>query len=461
MRTKRLLLINPASNKTGLGAYRSTSIPPLSLAYVAALTPKDKYNITILDENIEVNTYPSADLVGITSYTSHIPRAYEIALKYRNASTPVVMGGIHVSMLPDEALNFCNSVVIGEAERIWSIVLNDFEQNTLKPKYFGKPISLDCLPFADRNLFKNEKYLWGNILTSRGCPMDCHFCSVTKFNGRQLRRRPITHVLDELSQISNKFIFFADDNILGYDDTSWLYEFFDAVIKRRIKKYFLAQTSLKFGEDKDLVHLAYRAGLRVVLIGIESVESKTLHGFNKKLNYSYQANKQIAHLINNIRKSGVAILGCFILGSDQDTVETFNKTFEFIKNNHIDSIQITKPTPLPGTQFYKELSKNKRILNTDYPDAWSEYRFTRMLYKPKNMEIKDVYEGVHYIKMKFYSKLASLYRLLFTIINTRSISTTIVSTLINMTYRKSWLTSDIYHDYNKKYLHNKFLKPKP
>lgn len=454
---KNLLLINPAERQAGLGAYKSSSMPPLALAYIASLTPTDKYNIKIIDENIEPLDFPKADIVGITSYTAHIRRAYEISSRYVSMGTPVVMGGIHATMLPNEALDYCSSVVLGEAESVWKNVLNDFESGNLSSKYYGERISLDRLPLPDRSYLKNDRYLWGSILTSRGCPMDCSFCSVTKFNGRQFRRRPVNDVINELFFIDNKFILILDDNILGYGDKSWLYEFFSAIIKNKIKKYFYAQTSMKFGEDKKLVKLAYKAGLRVVLVGIESLVSETLEGFHKNLNASYVTNNRYFELIENIRRSGVAVLGCFMFGSDHDSLSTIRETLNFIKKSHIDILQVTKPTPLPGTKFFNDLRKNERIIDTNYPNAWQHYRFTRMLYEPKLLNIKDVYEGVHLIKYEYYRFLNSIIRTFNTLFDTKSISTLFVSSVLNRSYKKAWLNSDIYKKYDIRSLKKKFL----
>lgn len=461
----KLLLINPVEKKTSLGAYKSSSIAPLSLAYIAALTPEDKYKIIIIDENIETLDYPDADIVGITSYTAHVRRAYEIAQVYRKKSIPVVIGGIHASTMPDEALNYCDAVVIGEAESVWHKVLNDFENKCLQQKYYTERLSLENMSFPKREYLKNDKYLWGNILTSRGCPMDCSFCSVTRFNGGKFRRRKVEDVISELSNIKNKFVMFVDDNILGHENSggrgdtvgkTWLEQFFTAIIKNRIKRYFYVQASLKLGEDVNLLKLAYKAGVRVALLGIESVEMDSLKIYNKHLNASYIKKHSYLELIKNIRKSGIVVVGCFILGCDNDTVQSFKKTLDFILEAKIDIVQITKPTPLPGTKFYNELYGQNRIIDTKYPDAWKHYTFTRMLFKPKQLEIEDVYQGIHYVKKNFYlgrTKIKRFFRILY---DTKSITSAIIMLLLNSSYEKSFFNSDIYQDYDMNVLEKKF-----
>ncbi|MGD0021457.1 MAG: radical SAM protein [Smithellaceae bacterium] len=460
-----LLLINPVEKKTSLGAYKSSSMPPLSLAYIAALTPEDKYKIVIIDENIERLDYPYADIVGITSYTAHVRRAYEIAQVYRKKLVPVVIGGIHVSTMPDEALNYCDAVVIGEAESIWHKVLDDFENKCLQSKYNAERLPLENLPFPKRKYMQNDRYLWGTILTSRGCPMDCSFCSVTKFNGRKFRRRKIEDVISELSEIKNKFVLIVDDNILGHEslegdsDSSskkWLENFFKSIIKSKINKYFFIQASLRLGEDERLLKLAYKAGVRVALLGIESVELNSLKAYNKNLNFAYIKKNSYLELIKKIRKNGIVIIGCFILGCDSDTVQSFKKTLDFIFKAKIDIIQITRPTPLPGTKFYSELYEQNRIIDTKYPDAWQHYTFTRMLFKPKQLEIEDVYQGIHYIKKNFYAFRTKMKRLFQTLFDTKSITSAIIMLVLNSSYEKSFFNSDIYLNYDMREMEKKF-----
>lgn len=456
----KLLLINPRTKKlkNGLGAFKSTTVAPLSLAYLAALTPSSKYDIRIVDENIEMLTGFDADLVGITSYTAQINRASELSSLFRSKNIPVVMGGIHVSMVPQEALHYCDAVVIGEAENIWHKVLKDFERGSLKRIYEGSPVSLDQLPIPDRWRFKNEKYLWGSIVTSKGCPMDCLFCSVTRFNGRKFRRRPLESVLTELAGIKNRYLWILDDNILGYGENNreWLKNFFYGIIKRKIKKYFFVQASLNFGDDIELVKLAYKAGVRMVLVGIESVDKNTLVSLNKKLNAGYSGHEEYLSKITAIRKGGIAVLGCFILGTDTDTKKSFGITSDFIRKAKIDVLQLSKPTPLPGTAFFEMLDRDNRILDKNYPAAWKDYKFTRMLYKPDQLSIEEVYKGSYFIRKIHYSTRQKIKRTISTLIDTRSVTTTIFALLFNHTYERSWKNSELYKNYDWKMLMREF-----
>ena len=453
----RLLLINPSNIHKGLGNIRATSFPPLNLPYLAAVTPRH-YQIEVLDENIEPFEYREADIVGITAYTASVYRAYQIAKIYRKQGIPTVMGGIHVSMMPEEALHYCDTVVIGEAEAIWPKVLEDFEAGNLQKKYKGAWTNLETLPFPRRDILRNPYYQWGSIQTSRGCPMNCTFCSVTAFNGRRFRRRPLDAVIEELEQIPQKRILLVDDNIIGHgkQDLEWTRAFFSRILEKSIKKVFIAQASVLFGEDPEIVRLAARAGLKVVFIGMESVNPKTLKSYGKSINLKLLQQNQYKELIKNIRKAGIAFLGAFVLGSDEDDLSVFHYTLKFIKSSHIDILQITKPTPLPGTQLWETLQRENRILSQDFPKAWDDYRFSRLHFKPAHMSIEEVYEGYAYIKKIYFRFWETVKRTLSTLLTTKSITTTIIAYKLNSSYRKAFLDSENYRFYNRHGLNKKF-----
>lgn len=453
----RLLLINPAGTRRGLGNLRATSWPPLNLPYIAACTP-GHYRIELIDENIEPFAYRDADLVGITAFTSSAQRAYQIARMYREKGIPTVMGGIHVSMLPDEALRCCDAVVVGEAESVWPQVIADFEAGRLQGKYQGSWASLDRLPIPRRDILRNSHYRWGSFQTSRGCPMDCSFCSVTAFNGRRYRRRPLEAVIEELRQIPQKRVMIADDNIIGYGDRDreWACRFFEAIIRTGIRKTFFAQTSLLFGEDPELVRLAARAGVRIVFVGLESVSAATLKSYDKKINLDRLALNRYPGLIRSIRREGIALLGAFVLGGDDDTRATFPATLAFIRAAGVDVVQVTKPTPLPGTRLWEKLDRENRILNRDFPAAWDDYRLTRMVYTPAGMSIDEVYQGFTYLRRAYYGVWETFKRTLSTIFTTRSLTAAFLAFSFNASYRKAFRASDHYRSYRWADLKKKF-----
>ena len=446
----KLLLINPSNTHKGLGNIRATAFPPLNLPYLAAVTPQH-YQIEVLDENIEPFEFRKADIVGITAYTATVNRAYAIAQVYCKQGIPTIMGGIHVSMMPEEALRYCDTVVVGEAESIWPKVLKDFEDGNLKRRYKGEWIDLAKLPFPRRDILRNPYYQWGSIQTSRGCPMNCTFCSVTAFNGRRFRRRPLDAVIEELGQIPQKKILLSDDNIIGHgkEDLEWTRAFFHRILEKGIKKIFFAQASILFGEDPELIRLAAKAGVKVVFVGVESVNPKTLQSYGKTLNLNRLNQNKYKELIQRIRKAGIAFLGAFVLGSDEDNHAVFRSTLEFIKSSHIDILQITKPTPLPGTQLQKTLQKDNRILNQDFPKDWDDYRLSRLHSKPAQMSIKDVYERYAYIKKTYFSFWETIKRTFSTLITTKSLTTTAIAYKINSSYRKAFRDSENYKIFNR------------
>jgi len=454
----QLLLISPTNRpKGGLGNIRTTAYPLLNLPYVAALTP-NHYSIEVIDENIKPFEFKNADIVGITAYTSSVNRGYEIAQIYRNKGIPTVMGGIHVSMMPEEALNYCDAVVIGEAEGVWPKVLEDFEAGKLKKRYPGTWINLEKLPIPRRDILQNQYYGWGGIQTSRGCPMNCTFCSVTAFNGRRYRRRPLGAVIDELEQIPQKNVMITDDNIIGYskEDSAWAKAFFAKIVEKGIKKDFFAQASIQFGEDDEMIRIASRAGLRILFIGIESVNPKSLKAYQKGINLKRLQQDKYHALISRTRRAGIAIIGAFVLGGDDEDISIFDSTLKFIESTGIDVLQITKPTPLPGTQLWHKLSNEGRILNQNFPKAWEEYRLTKMVYKPANMSIEDVYEGFTYIRKIYYGIWQTAKRTIATLLTTKNLVTTVIAYKFNASYRKAFITSEHYKIYNRPGLIKKF-----
>jgi radical SAM superfamily enzyme YgiQ (UPF0313 family) len=458
----RLLLINPSNIHKGLGNIRSTAWPPLNLPYLAALTP-DHYQIEVIDENIEPFKFQKADIVGITAYTSSVSRGYDIAQMYRKQGIPTVMGGIHVSMMPEEALNYCDAVVIGEAEDVWPKVLEDFEAGNLKRQYRGSWIDLAQLPIPRRNILKNDYYIWNSIQTSRGCPMNCAFCSVSAFNGRRFRRRRLEDVIAELEQIPQKKVMITDDNLIGYsrEDRDWARVFFLQIIEKGIKKTFFAQASIQFGEDRELIRVAAKGGLKILFIGLESVNPGSLKFYQKGINLKRLQQDNYHESISMIRSAGIAVIGAFVLGCDADDIAVFHSTLKFVQSSGIDVLQITKPTPLPGTQLWNSILSEGRLLNRDFPKAWEDYRLTKMVYKPAKMSIEDVYGGFTYIRKIYYGFWQTIKRTINTLLTTKNLMATVLAYKFNASYRRAFITSEHYKQYNQPGLKAKFGLNRP
>ena len=390
MKTRKLLLINPFnSHKKDDFFDTSTISPPLSLGIIAALTPEN-WDIEILDENFDNFSYRDADMVGITVLTSAANRAYELAEIYKQNNIPVVLGGIHVSMMTDEALNYCDSVVVGEAESIWNILINDFEQSSLKKKYIGELGTLENAVAPRRDLF-HKNYSYANIQTSRGCPMNCEFCSVHTFNGNRYRERPVNDVLDELGTIPDEHLFFVDDNIIGYTKKSEerALALFKGMIERGIKKDWYCQASLNIADKEEVLKYASLSGCRMILIGIESEKVSQLEEVNKKMNLKIGID-HYEEAFQRIHKHGISVLGALVYGLDSDSAEDLRNRTQYAISSGIDAMQATILTPLPGTRLFKRLEKENRLLYTNYPKDWERYHFHEVSHIPLKMTPEEL-----------------------------------------------------------------------
>jgi radical SAM superfamily enzyme YgiQ (UPF0313 family) len=401
---RKLLLINPANQRRkGLRMRNLSTYPPLNLAIIAGLTP-DTWEVRILDENFDEFQYEHADLVGFTSFTSTCSRAYELAAIYRKENIKTVMGGIHASMLPDEALQYMDAVVIGEAESIWHKVIEDIENDTLQRKYIGELVELGGKPMPRHDLL-NKEYSFSAIQTTRGCPMKCDFCSVTTFNGSQYRLRPIPEVLDELEKLPTNLVFFFDDNIIGYGKKNQerAISLFKGIVERGIKIDWIGQASLNFADNDEVLKWAARSGCRMVLIGIESEKTEQLKEAGKKMNLQMGVDAY-AKVFSKIHRYGISILGAFIFGMDTDSRQSLYERAEFILKSSVDAWQTTILTPLPGTGLFNRLKSENRIKDTDYPEDWSKYDFIEPVIVPLRMTNTELSEIMHQVRIKIYNR---------------------------------------------------------
>ena len=430
---KKLLLVNPVQDaKLNLGNVSFLRLSPTSLAYIAGLTPSG-WDVQIIDENVEPLTFDEdAHLVGITSLTTNAPRAYEISERYRRKGIKTVIGGIHASMLPGEAKRFVDSVVIGEAEPIWQGLLCDWERDELKPFYTGEHISLENVVRPRRDLYYSGKYRFSFMQTARGCPNDCEFCSVTIFNGRKYRQRPVNEVLDELQTVEDKNLFFMDDNILGYGSKAEerAIQLFREMAEMGLKKRWACQAGIDFARNSEVLKWAGKAGCTMVFIGFESVNEGTLHNMHKVRNLKIGIQKY-KEVIRKIHAHGIGVHGAFVFGGDGDRIDVFPRTIEFLIDSMIDSAQLTILTPLPGTRLYDRLREEGRLLRTNYPDDWRHYDFAEAVFVPKHMGPEELEEGVAQVYLHTTSRFASLNRSLNSFIQTRNLHVPVIAYLWN------------------------------
>jgi len=432
---KRILVfVNPVNpHKTGLTVNSSSRFPPLGLGIIAALTP-DSYHVILIDENVESFEFAACDLVGITAFTSSANRAYDIAGIYRKAGIPVVMGGIHASMVPEEAGRYVDSVVTGEAEGVWRELLGDFERGALKPRYEGAAGELAGAVAPRRDLFSPE-YLFATVQTSRGCPMDCYFCSVSPFNGRKYRQRPVEEVLDELETIPQDFIFFVDDNILGYggDAEERAIRLFKGMVERKMRKSWFCQASINFADNRELLRWAAKSGCKMVFIGLESEDPEELKVMRKSLNLK----REYARVFRAIHGFGMAVLGAFIFGSDAETPASMARKTGFIQSSSIDVVQTTILTPLPGTRLFRQYEEEGRLSRCRFPEDWDRYDMGELTYAPKLLSEAEFYDTLGRCWGRIYSARSLMYKFLRTIVQTRSITTALWAYSSNMNYRNT------------------------
>jgi len=439
----KLILINPFSTYQHDSFIDTNTLsPPLALGIIAALTPSN-WDIEIIDENFDVFEFREADLVGITALTSAVNRAYTIASIYRERNIPVVLGGIHASMLPEESLQYADTVVIGEAEGSWQRLISDFEMGNLQRQYKSELSDLRNLPVPRRDLF-HRKYTMANLQTSRGCPMNCEFCSVHTFNGNRYRQRPVNEVLDELETITHENLFLVDDNIIGYSkaSTNRAIELFKGIKERGIKKDIVCQASLNFGENEEVLKTAAEAGIQVVLIGIESEKVSQLEEANKKLNLKIGVDNY-NKVFKKIQSYGIGVLGTFIFGLDTDTVEDLYNRADYIMKSEIDAIQSTIMTPLPGTRLFDKLKLENRLIYTNFPEDWEHYFFFEVVHRPKLMSPEELTGHMKKIWEKLYNDKHLYKRLLKSIQATRNVKAAVWSYYANVERHNLTLTENM------------------
>ena len=321
----RLCLINPSNplvsivnvNESRWNRYRVWK--PLSLMTLAGLTPPD-WEITIVDENLgrpDYSAMPRPDLVGITAFTSQANRAYEVAAHFHGLGVPVVMGGIHATLCLDEVMEHVDSVVSGEAESVWAELLVDSQHGRLKRRYDGGLADINGLVAARHDLLP-ARYAFGAIQTTRGCPLNCNFCSVTTFNGVQYRQRPIPDVVREFQSIREKRVLVVDDNLVGTrpEHVARAKELFRALAQANLGKQWVAQATINFADDEELLALAARAGCRGVFIGFESPTPEGLRELGKKFNLI--KGRDFRASVQRIQRHKILVVGSFIIGLDID-----------------------------------------------------------------------------------------------------------------------------------------------
>ncbi len=398
-----ILFIVPGWAKGSFWDVLFFKFPPLALATLAGMTP-DKHTITYIDESIQdFDETIRPDLVCITAMTPLAPRGYEIADGFRKRGIKVIMGGIHVSNMPDEAAQHVDSVIIGEADEIWTTILKDAENNALKPTYRQNAYTnMAVIPTANRNLYPTKKYFFENMIqTTRGCPYKCEFCTVTSFFGGTYRPRPVERVIAEVKSLARQpgYIFFVDDNFIAHNKHT------DALLSelKNQRLRWVCQAPLPIARNKDLIQKMAEAGCHGIFIGFESLNSKNIEVMGKKQN----AVDFYEEAIQRIHAKGIGVYGSFVFGYDHDTPAVFDQYLNFANKTGVDGAFLPVLTPFPGTRIHDRLEKEGRILTND----WSLYDMATVVYQPKGMSVKELQEGFWQVNKGFYSMSSTMRRL--------------------------------------------------
>ncbi|MGD0235793.1 MAG: radical SAM protein [Syntrophorhabdales bacterium] len=442
---KKLLLINPVGRRSGMLLSRFTLFPPLGLAYVAGATPPD-WNVKILDENFERFQFEEADLVGITSFTATVNRAYEIARIYRDRKIKVIMGGVHASMAPEEALRYVDAVVIGEVENIWGQVLRDFEENCLSQRYEGPKVDLSVPGIRPRRDLLHPNYVWDSIQTSRGCPFNCDFCSVSRYLGKEYRKRDVDDVLDELASMKNDYpIFFLDDNLIGHTKQEKFAseELFAGMIKNKLNKKWIMQTTINGADDERLVEIAANAGWTTAFIGFETIDESTLRGMKKYINLRAGI-ESYSKAVKTFHKYQIGVVGLFVIGNDDEPASYYEHLADFMIRSGIDAFQVTILTPLPGTALMERIVAENRLACTDFPKDWDKFRLSYVVIRPRGTTAEIIYEGDNHIKNRLYSFPTFQRRMLRSLFSLRNAHSFYAVYKFNKGLRRSWQSSHYY-----------------
>lgn len=363
------------------------SLPSLGLLTLAGMTPPhhDVHYFEIADlkesQSVLAELY-SFDLIAISSFSAQIKEAYDLATILGNRKIPVVMGGLHVTCLPEEAIQYCASVIVGEGELSWPQLIEDAEAGKLKSEYGNREdeFDLDNAPMPAFELLDINKYNRLTVQTSRGCPHRCEFCASSILLTKRYKQKPQTKVLAEIDKIlsiwDHPFIEFADDNT--FVNKKYWKELLPEIAKRKIR--WFTETDISVAEDSELLQLMRESGCAQVLIGFESPSLQTLNGLEIKQNWKANHWHTYKDAINTIQSHGISVNGCFILGLDNQGPEIFDSVYEFVNDAELHEVQVTLQTPFPGTPLHERLTRENRIIEIN---AWEKCTLFDINFTPK------------------------------------------------------------------------------
>ena len=387
----KILLISPIGLKKILGADFFFKLPFLGLPTIAAHTPPD-CEVKMVDERISpVDFSDDADLIGISVMTPLATRAYEIADEFKGRGKTVVMGGMHVSALPEEALEHCDAVAIGEGEKVWPQMVKDFKRGKLREIYqadalfdLGESLS-PRWDIIDKSLYSPVDF----IETTRGCPINCNFCAVTQYYGAKYRTKPVDLVEEMVARVRpvdkvfalKNLIFFVDDNIIA--NRKHCLELLNMLKSYNIQ--WVGQASVGVAKDDELMQLMSETRCLGLFIGMESLSEDALAECGKRINKPAEYLQAVAKL----HRYGIGVQAAFVIGFDNDDISIFPKMEKFIRKSNFDSLFLSILTPYPGTRFYQKIEREGRLLHKD----WQRYDTSHVVFRPKKMTPDQLQEG--------------------------------------------------------------------
>ena len=384
----RVVLISPKGplyRRRG-GIFKQTlRYMPLTFPTLASLIPDDlDVELTCIDEGIaDVDLNLDADLIGMTVITGTAPRAYELSDHFRRRGIPVVLGGPHVTLVPDDAQPHADSIVVGYAEEEWPRLLRDFVSGQLRPRYTQSPdLNLAGFPLPDRSVLPRLKYITSDVYeATRGCVHNCSFCVVPSAWGRKPFQKPVEEVIEDLRRRKARRALFVDLNLIA--DKQYAAQLFEALIPLKIQWYGLVTTLLC--DDLPLLDLVARSGCRGLLMGLESISPDNLRDSHKSFNNP----DKYAQIVEQLHARKIALQGCFVFGLDDDTPDVFLKTAQFAVDAKIDLPRFAIITPFPGTPLYEQLQSEGRILSTQ----WEQYDGQHVVFQPAQMSVDELQRG--------------------------------------------------------------------
>jgi len=411
-------------------------MPQLSLHLLAGLTPSE-HEVKVVEEEIEnINLDAECGLVGISCMTSNAPRAYDLAQEFRKRGKKVVLGGVHPTILPREALTYADAVVVGEAEDVWEQLIEDFKEDRLQRIYNHSHPGLDrYIPLKFRKLTKKRLFNVLPVMTTRGCPYNCEFCCVSSIYGKKIRHVPIHNVVRDIKESEGKAFIFLDDNIFGH--SQYAKELFKAIKPLKIK--WIGQVSISFVHDDELMKLATESGCSGLFFGIETVSETQLKRMQKSINKI----EKVEEAIKRVKDLGIHFHASMVFGFDDDTKAVFQESLDFLQRNNISTASFNILTPYPGTRVYEQFKKENRLLTTN----WKYYNHATVVFKPKHMTPFELQEGQTWVKKEF-SKISSIVKRF-----PHNLSHPLLYLAMNFATRKnvkldyhklSWLNSEIF-----------------